>query len=141
MVEAGYTSSRGDVEEVTKFFHEGLGERSGVDVPSLAEVDGAKVLGCLGVQMPVATTADAGAGGGGGKKTNFTALLMTLIRLPSKETDILLTIAVPHVVGEYDAGSVALESEKRGPLIEEGMEIRREALKGFEIRDWGLFDG
>jgi hypothetical protein len=35
--------------------------------------------------------------------------MLTLIRLVDQETDMLVTINVPHVPGSYEAGSVDLE--------------------------------
>ena len=80
---------------------------------------------------------------------------MTLIRLVSKSTDIVITINLPHIPGQADASTSTSES---GPLsrqgreedvdfargqfgrwVEEGINVRDEVLRTLEIKDWGLF--
>lgn len=46
---------------------------------------------------------------------------------------------MPHVAGEYEAGSVDLEHGKQGGLIERAGEWRERVLETFEVREWGLF--
>jgi hypothetical protein len=65
--------------------------------------------------------------------------MLTLIRLVDQKTDILVTINVPHVIGQYDAGSVDLEHGKTGLLLEQAARWRERVLESFEVRDWGLF--
>lgn len=139
MVSAGYTTARADEEETTAFW--GGAE---VSIPSLStnEADttaamagktGIRVLGIMGTQTPVSANE--------ARKTDFTALLTTLVRLPAKETDILITVSVPHAKGEYHASGIDMQRGQWGPLVEEGMDITKEIWRSFEIRDWGLFDG
>lgn len=70
----------------------------------------------------------------------FTAIILTLIRLLSVKTDIVITINVPHVRGEYNEADIDLEAKNLGPQIREAVEIRDEILRTFEIKDWRLFD-
>jgi hypothetical protein len=67
------------------------------------------------------------------------AILLTLIRLVDQRTDILVTINVPHVIGQYDVGSVDLEHGKMGPLLEQAAKWRERVLETFDVKDWGLF--
>jgi hypothetical protein len=67
------------------------------------------------------------------------AIMLTLIRLVDQETDMLVTINVPHVPGSYEAGSVDLEHGKMGPLLELAGKWRERVLESFEVREWGLF--
>jgi hypothetical protein len=66
-------------------------------------------------------------------------MIVTLIRLEAQKTDIVVSINVPHVAGEYEAGSVNLESGKVGGLIEEAIQIRERVLGTFLVKEWGLF--
>jgi len=70
---------------------------------------------------------------------DFTAVLLTLVRLPAQATDIVVTINVPHVPGEYDPEGVDLPAQKLGPLVEEAVAIRQRILESFEVKDWSLF--
>lgn len=139
MVSTGYTSARADEKEQSRFWNAGE-----INIPSLALSDtdtedaklgkqGARVLGLVGTQHPVQQHEH--------QKTEFTALLTTLVRLPDKQTDILITVSVPHAKGEYDPHGLDLEKGQWGPLIERGLQIRREIWLSFDVRDWTLFDG
>jgi len=70
---------------------------------------------------------------------DFTALIMTLVRLEQKQTDIIITINVPHIKGEYDEEEVDLELGKQGKLIGDAVEYAARVWETFEIKDWGLF--
>jgi len=71
---------------------------------------------------------------------DFTAIILNLIRLEDKQTDVLITINVPHIKGEYSADSVNLELGQQGRLIEDAVEYCAKIWESFEIHDWGLFD-
>jgi hypothetical protein len=64
---------------------------------------------------------------------------MNLIRLESESTDILITINVPHIKGEYTEEEVNLEMGKQGKLIGDAVEIAARIWETFKIKDWGLF--
>lgn len=70
---------------------------------------------------------------------DFTAIVMNLIRLESESTDILITINVPHIKGEYTEEEVDLHLGKQGKLINEAVEISAKIWETFKIKDWGLF--
>ena len=85
-----------------------------------------------------------------GNDSNFTALLLLVIRLPQHFTDIVITINIPHIVAShasidqdegntYRPGTIDLAGGTNGKLVDEGLEIRKRILKTFEILDWGLF--
>lgn len=151
MVAAGYTSAAGDVEEDSKFYWEGeatvpemaVNERDSAEAQGGKE--GARAVCAVGLQIPRRRVGCDGQSEdqteGDGGKGDFTALLVTLIRLPAKETDILVTVSVPHVRGKYEAGSVDFENGVWGPLIERGIGVRRGVWESFEVGEWGLFDG
>lgn len=65
--------------------------------------------------------------------------MLTLIRLADQKTDMLVTINVPHLPGQYEAGSVDLEHGKMGALLEQAGKWRERVLETFEVKDWGLF--
>jgi len=71
---------------------------------------------------------------------DFTAILLNLIRLEKQQTDVLITINVPHIKGEYTADSVNLERGEQGRLIEDAVEFCAKIWETFEVRDWGLFE-
>ncbi|CAD6443068.1 30ae0cf1-48eb-4e0b-8ef6-96c82c6c237c [Sclerotinia trifoliorum] len=71
---------------------------------------------------------------------DFTAIVLNLIRLERERTDILVTINVPHIKGEYSADDVDLQLGKQGKLIENAVEHAAKIWETFKIKDWGLFD-
>ena len=75
---------------------------------------------------------------GRANEPDFVAILLTLIRLEGQKTDILVTVNVPHVAGEYEAGSVDLEHGRQGSLIERATKYREMVLETFEVKEWGL---
>lgn len=70
---------------------------------------------------------------------DFTAIVMTLLRLEKEKTDILITVNVPHIKGEYDEEDVDLELGKQGKLIGDAVEYSARIWETFRIKDWGLF--
>lgn len=64
---------------------------------------------------------------------------MTLLRLEKHKTDILITINVPHIKGEYNEEDVDLELGKQGKLIGDAVEYSARIWKSFTVKDWGLF--
>ena len=69
---------------------------------------------------------------------DFTGIVLTLIRLERELTDILITINVPHINGEYK-DEVDMQSGKQGRLIENSIEYATRIWETFEIKDWSLF--
>ena len=65
--------------------------------------------------------------------------MLTLIRLKEQTTDMLVTINVPHIAGQFEAGSVDLEHGKMGGLLEQAGKWRERLLETFEVKEWGLF--
>ncbi|KAK4203587.1 hypothetical protein QBC40DRAFT_346190 [Triangularia verruculosa] len=70
---------------------------------------------------------------------DFTALILTLIRLEKEQTDILVTINVPHIKGEYDEEEIDLAMGKQGELIGDAVEYASRIWESFDVKDWGLF--
>jgi len=75
----------------------------------------------------------------GSKSPDFTAIVLTLIRLEKESTDILITINVPHIKGEYTEEEVDMQMGKQGILIENSVEFASRVWETFKIKDWGLF--
>ncbi|OIW26774.1 Mog1p/PsbP-like protein [Coniochaeta ligniaria NRRL 30616] len=71
---------------------------------------------------------------------DFTALILTLLRLEKVSTDVLITINVPHIKGEYDEDEVDLALGKQGELIGDAVEYAAKIWESFKIRDWNLFN-
>ncbi|PHH71669.1 hypothetical protein CDD82_6384 [Ophiocordyceps australis] len=70
---------------------------------------------------------------------DFTAIIMTIVRLQRYKTDILITINVPHISGEYDQDDVDLELGKKGKLIGDAVDYSVHIWKSFKIKDSSLF--
>ncbi|KAK1831189.1 hypothetical protein QBC39DRAFT_352000 [Podospora conica] len=80
--------------------------------------------------------------GGGDERAgapDFTALILTLLRLEREKTDVLITINVPHIKGEYDEDEVDLELGKQGKLIGDAVEYAARIWSSLDVKDWGLF--
>ncbi|KAG9229847.1 hypothetical protein BJ875DRAFT_507684 [Amylocarpus encephaloides] len=74
------------------------------------------------------------------KNPDFTAIVLTLIRLEKESTDILVTINVPHIKGEYREEEVNMDMGKQGEMIENSVEFAAKIWETFKIKDWGLFN-
>ncbi|KAH8595176.1 hypothetical protein B0O99DRAFT_623397 [Bisporella sp. PMI_857] len=70
---------------------------------------------------------------------DFTAIVLNLIRLERESTDVLITINVPHIKGEYSEEEVDLQLGKQGRLISDAVEYAAKIWETFKIKDWGLF--
>ena len=66
--------------------------------------------------------------------------MLTLIRLENESTDILITINVPHIKGEYTEEEVDMQMGKQGKLIENAVEYAARIWETFKIKDWLLFN-
>jgi hypothetical protein len=66
--------------------------------------------------------------------------VLNLIRLEEQSTDILITINVPHIRGEYSEEDVDLQLGRQGRLIEDAVEYAARVWETFKIKDWGLFN-
>ncbi|KAL2024992.1 hypothetical protein VTK56DRAFT_3691 [Thermocarpiscus australiensis] len=71
---------------------------------------------------------------------DFTAIILTLVRLEAQSTDVLITINVPHIKGEYDEDEIDLQLGKQGALIGDAVEYAARIWSTFEVRDWNLFN-
>lgn len=74
-----------------------------------------------------------------GAAPDFTAIILTLLRLEKESTDILITVNVPHIKGEYNEDDVDLELGRQGKLIGDAVEYAAEIWQTFKVKDWGLF--
>ncbi|KAI6368046.1 hypothetical protein MCOR25_004729 [Pyricularia grisea] len=117
-----------------------------------SEIDGVKVWNTtdteftlLGSKIPAYTliatqTPKADKRGGSSSSPDFTALILTLIRLEREKTDILITVNVPHIKGSYDEDEIDLEMGKQGKLIGDAVEHAARIWSSFDILDWKLFN-
>ncbi|KAL8971780.1 MAG: hypothetical protein Q9183_000895 [Haloplaca sp. 2 TL-2023] len=72
----------------------------------------------------------------------FTTVLLTLVRLVEKSTDLLVTINIPQIPGHQEPApgqEVQYEQGKYGSLVDQGMKLMEEVWKSLEVRDWSLF--
>ena len=104
----------------------------------------------IATQAPKPPAAAAAAGGSGSEKEkekeregaaspDFTAIILTLVRLERELTDILITINVPHIKGEYDEDDVDLELGRQGRLIGDAVDYAAKIWESFKVKDWNLF--
>ncbi|KAL2151261.1 hypothetical protein VTH82DRAFT_6359 [Thermothelomyces myriococcoides] len=70
---------------------------------------------------------------------DFTALILTLLRLEKEKSDVLITVNVPHIKGEYDEEEVDLALGKQGELIGDAVEYAARIWSTFKVNDWRLF--
>ena len=73
------------------------------------------------------------------EKPGFTAVILIMIRLEEQKSDLLITINIPHVPGDYSPSTIKLAAGKWGPLIEAGFDARTRILQSLDVKDWGLF--
>ncbi|KAK0936728.1 hypothetical protein LTR29_011681 [Friedmanniomyces endolithicus] len=70
---------------------------------------------------------------------DFVGIALLLVRLAEQKTDVLVSVNVPHVAGEYEEGEMDLEKGRLGRLLEKGVQIRENVMESLEVRDWRLF--
>ncbi|KAI0205994.1 Mog1p/PsbP-like protein [Astrocystis sublimbata] len=101
------------------------------------------LIATLSPHAPSATEADSSgsgsASGAGAGKPDFTAIILTLVRLEREHTDLLITVNVPHIRGEYDEDDVDLQLGKQGQLIGDAVDYASRIWESFKVKDWGLF--
>jgi hypothetical protein len=71
---------------------------------------------------------------------DFTAIVLNLIRLEKESTDVLITINVPHIRGEYSEEEVDLQLGMQGKLISDAVDYSAKIWETFKIKHWGLFN-
>lgn len=87
----------------------------------------------IATQSPKADQSSAGSA------PDFTAIILTLVRLEKQSTDIVITINVPHIKGEYSEDEIDLELGKQGVLIGDAVEYAGRIWDTFKVKDWNLF--
>jgi hypothetical protein len=85
-------------------------------------------------------TPKVGSGASQSSAPDFTAIILNLVRLEKVSTDILITINVPHIKGEYNEAEVDLELGRQGQLIGDAVEYAARIWSSFKIKDWNLFN-
>ncbi|KAL5598498.1 hypothetical protein BROUX41_003565 [Berkeleyomyces rouxiae] len=137
---APVSSAQGDADALTQHLMDLVGEESKdcVRVWSSAPATFSKVDSKYPAYTLIATDASP-ARPGNRKPPVFTALIMTMVRVEDKDTDILITANVPHIKGEYDEAGVDLDAGKQGPLITRALEYAEQIQRSFDIRDYSLF--
>ncbi|EDU45890.1 Mog1 domain containing protein [Pyrenophora tritici-repentis] len=72
------------------------------------------------------------------KTPEYTFIHLLLLRLKEQETDILITINVPHYPGEYEKPAMGQQETE---LMRSSKLVREKVLETFEVKEWGLFEG
>ncbi|CAK3971077.1 ran-interacting mog1 [Lecanosticta acicola] len=76
---------------------------------------------------------------GRANEPDFVGILLVLVRLVEKETDVVVSVNVPHMPGEYVREDVDLGKGRCGRLLEVGKAVRERVLETFEVKNWDLF--
>ncbi|KAH8724559.1 hypothetical protein GQ44DRAFT_617704 [Phaeosphaeriaceae sp. PMI808] len=71
------------------------------------------------------------------KTPEFVYIHLLLLRLKEKDTDVMITVNIPHYKKEYEKAKGGEETQ----LMKDSMIVRNKVLESFAIADWGLFDG
>lgn len=120
MITTGYTSSASDVRDSGSVVSSG----TIFEVPHLTAQEDDAEVGARALGLVAWRTTE--------RKPDATALLVTLIRLPSVKTDVLMTVVA-------DADVEDLQRGRLGKMVEKGEEIRKKICDTFEVVDWDLF--
>ncbi|KAI1175301.1 Mog1p/PsbP-like protein [Nemania sp. FL0916] len=100
------------------------------------------LIATLTPHAPPPSTGGESSGSGAAARADapdFTALILTLVRLEREHTDLLITVNVPHIRGEYDVDDVDLELGKQGQLIGDAVDYAARIWESFKVKDWRLF--
>jgi hypothetical protein len=71
------------------------------------------------------------------KVPEFIYIHLLLLRLEEQGTDLMITINIPHYVGEYDKAKEGEETQ----LMRDSKAVREKVLETLKVVEWGLFDG
>lgn len=70
---------------------------------------------------------------------SITIILLTLVRLAARKSDILITINIPYSSQQIAAGESVTEEDKLSSLILFGLQYQDKIHRSFRINDWSLF--
>ncbi|KAF2170572.1 hypothetical protein M409DRAFT_19390 [Zasmidium cellare ATCC 36951] len=130
-------------EEAVKFHFEDILEDEMEGVRVWGGVEEVRVPDLPGVKAftMFATSPPGEKQRGRAHEADFVGILLLVVRLEGKGTDLVVAVNVPHVEGEggYVRGSVDLEGAKMGRLLEEGEGVRERVRESLRVVDWGLF--
>jgi hypothetical protein len=65
--------------------------------------------------------------------------LLLLVRLETQKTDLVVTLNVPYVRGQYDSKDVDITEGHFGKLLDMAMIYQERIMETFEVKDWSLF--
>ncbi|KAK8156470.1 hypothetical protein BKA80DRAFT_138111 [Phyllosticta citrichinensis] len=120
-----YSDMVGDSNDATHFWHS--------NTASLSRLPNIPAYTLVATQHP---TPDASSRK---PQPDFTAIVLILVRLAQQKTDIVITVNVPHVPGEYPKEEVDFSKAKQGPLMDAAAAIKQQILQTFDVKDWSLF--
>ncbi|KAK8218123.1 hypothetical protein IWZ01DRAFT_531880 [Phyllosticta capitalensis] len=120
-----YADMVGDSNDATQFWHS--------NVAVLSRMPNTPAYTLVATQHPAPDPSSRRP------QPDFTAIVLILVRLAQQKTDIVITVNVPHVPGEYVKEDVDFSRAKQGPLMDAAAAIKQQILQTFEIKDWNLF--
>ena len=130
ITEEGHVREGTESEEESKIWESGR-----ITVPGLgAEVPAYNLFATQNPQAQPPAAARSGK-----PPVDFTGILMTLIRLESRKTDLVFCVNVPHAQGEYDAAEIDFGARKVGRQLAAAEEYQTKVLESLKIEDWSLF--
>lgn len=62
-----------------------------------------------------------------------------MLRLEEQNTDIIITVNVPHGADQYDLENFEPDHAELDPLMRAAFQYRQKIFDTFEIKDWDLF--
>ena len=60
-----------------------------------------------------------------------------LLRLKGQETDLMISVNIPHYPGEYEKSKEGEATQ----LMKDSEKVKDRILETFDIKEWGLFEG
>ncbi|KAF1808466.1 Mog1p/PsbP-like protein [Eremomyces bilateralis CBS 781.70] len=101
--------------------------------PKLDKMPNTKVLSLLG-----SLRSKEGARPRRANEADWTAILLALVRLPEKGTDIVITVNVPHVPS-FHPENIDIGNEQFDEFVKDGLDVMEQVMATFDVKDWNLF--
>ena len=60
-----------------------------------------------------------------------------LLRLKEQETDLMISVNIPHYPGEYENP----KEREATQLMKDSEKVKDRILESFDIKDWSIFEG
>ncbi|KAF2864192.1 Mog1p/PsbP-like protein [Piedraia hortae CBS 480.64] len=115
-------------------------DRPATEVARLRQAPFAKLPNTM-ASMLIASTPPSERHHGRPNAPDVVGMVMIRATLAEQNSDVVITINVPHVPGYYNREEVDIQNGRYGTLMEQAIECRDRILATFEVVDWNLFNG